>query len=54
MPVHRVALTDLEATVAKIEETERIVSTSPSGDGALIVVTETRRERAAGGKETRT
>lgn len=53
MPVHRVHADDLEAKVAELEKTDRIVSVVASGDGAFVVLTEPRRGRAPGSKETR-
>lgn len=54
MPVLRVANTDLESTVAKLEKKNRIVSVGESGPGAWVVVYEPRAERTApGDKETR-
>lgn len=55
MPVHRVLLDDdLERAVADIERNERIVNTSPAGEGCVLVFTEPRAERAKPGvKETR-
>lgn len=46
MPVHRVPMDDLEDNVASIEKSERIISLTPAGDGAVIVLTEPKAKRA--------
>ncbi len=53
MPVHRVALDDLETEFAKIEKTERVIATEWSVDGAILIFTEAKQNRAPGVKETR-
>lgn len=56
MPVHRVALdANLEDTIARLERTDRIVSTLPHGDGCVIVFTEPKsgKRAAPGERETR-
>lgn len=54
MPVTRVAIDDLESTVAKLEKQHRIVAVTESGPGAFVVVYEPRATRTApGDKETR-
>jgi len=53
MPVHRIALAELEERVAEIEKSERIVAVDTCGDGAVLVVTEPSRRARPGDKETR-
>ncbi len=53
MPVHRVPIDDnLEKKVQTIEVSERVVSSERHGD-VLLVFTEQRANRRAGGRETR-
>jgi hypothetical protein len=55
MPSHRVHLDDLEDEIARIEATEKIISTERHGD-VLIVITEpaaSAKRRAPGERETR-
>lgn len=54
MPVHRVAMKDLESEIARIEETETITASFPSGDGAAIVFTEPKRSKRAKAGEVET
>ena len=44
-------MVDVETEVERIEKTERVISTSPSGDGAVLVFTEPKR--GSGGVEKR-
>ncbi len=43
MPVHRVLVTDVEARIAEIETTERIVEITAIGTSSLLVRTESKR-----------
>jgi len=54
MPVHRVPNDQLEERVAEIERSERILAIQGAGDGAYVIVTEAKTQRAKPGeKETR-
>lgn len=45
MPVHRVLIADVEIRLNEIEATERVVSVTGAGDGAVLVFTEARDSR---------
>lgn len=51
LPVHRVAVEDVEDAIAAIQRTEKIITSAAIGDGALLVITEKKIGRPA--KETR-